>query len=312
MTFRLRGKNFFLTYPNLPEDVIDVHGILASLWELQPDYLIVARELHKDGTPHYHALFGSLSMRNINNARYFDIGEHHGNYVGARNAQHVCNYITKDNVYYCRGPVPYTPKTKKPSALHTVIQSSSPTALEDAIARGEIPVRGYKRLREDINAWQLNRDRLVQSLDLLNMRFNSCTIGTTLSFRFLNKFKSPKLYIWGPPNTGKTTLLEQYNHKYVFHAPDNNDWGMFDPSFHKIVIFDEFHGQVPLTVLLKFMQGTPTQLNTKGGSIYCNKNLPMVFLSNVPPESCYRQSDAFLARLRVFHFDTWQHIDNIN
>lgn len=268
-------------------------------------HICVARELHRDGSDHYHAIISLPDHIDIRDPTYFDLEGHHGNYQGVRNYTNVLNYVRKAGEFLESGQTPYASKSQDSD----ILSAEDPIgALTDAIQSSSIRLRGYKRLREDLLT-ALSDITHRRRFPYIERRFNSCTIGQCLTFTFSSRFKSPKLYIWGPPNTGKTSLLDQYNPAYLYHAPDNNDWTGLNCNYHKMIIFDEFHGQHPLSTLLKMMQGSHTRINTKGGSYDYNVNMPIIFLSNVAPTSCYKHPEAFLARLKVFKFISFQTID---
>lgn len=305
MAFRLRAKNIFLTYPKANDIQQD---LLLNFLQRDASYVIVARESHQDGTLHYHCGLQYNDILNITRADHFDFAGHHPNVQGSRNWRATTRYIRKYNDFIEWG----TDSTTSPQTdLITLAKSGTPatTAIQQYLESKSTSIRGYRSLLTDYRLFSTDYHRSQQQPNELRNRFNACTVGNCVTFTFSTKFKSPKLYIWGPPNTGKTSLLTQYDERFIFNAPDNNDWTGFDPQFHKLIVFDEFHGQVPLSTLLKFMQGSKTRLNTKGGSIDCDKNLPMIFLSNIHAQRAYTHSDAFLARLRVHYMYAYHKIE---
>lgn len=297
-----------MTYPQfLGDDISD--GLLDFLYTRFSDtiFCIVAREAHKDGSPHYHCLLSTSDHHHVRDSSFFDFAGRHGNYQGCRNTKRTYQYCTKAGSFKERGQQHFlnTSETRE-EFLQRIIADPNPTASFNSATRaGQIPIRGYKRLRDDFFAVLGIRNTPTVE-PMLNVRFNACTIGTQLTYLFKSTFKYKQLYIWGPPNTGKTSLLQQYDQRYIFHAPNNNDWQGLDENFHKMIVFDEFHGQIPLSIILQLLQGTRVRLNTKGGSVDISKNLPKIFLSNVSPKNCYKHSDAFMTRLTVFYFHSFQ------
>jgi len=305
VAFRLRAKQIFLTYPQA--DGFNRDDLLDHL-RREACYVIVARELHADGGVHYHAGIQYPTVHNITDSRCFDFREQHPNIQGVRNWTATTNYIRK-----CGDFAEYGTDTSYKSTTtlreDAISGTKATEALNKYLESKPGAIRGYRSLLADYNQFQHDFQHRSLTPDESKNRFNACTIGKCLTFTFSTKFKSPKLYIWGPPNVGKTTLLQQYDSRFIFHAPDNNDWSGFNDSFYKLIVFDEFHGQVPLSTLLKLMQGSPTRLNTKGGSIDCTKNMPMIFLSNIHACRSYQHSDAFIARLKIFHMYAFHEIE---
>lgn len=97
MTFQFNAKNIFLTYPQcqVPKETLLEH--LTCL--LPGAQVVVAQELHEDGTPHLHALVKCTTAFRTRNKRYFDFSDHHPNIQGARNVGDVHNYVTKSGNY---------------------------------------------------------------------------------------------------------------------------------------------------------------------------------------------------------------------
>ncbi len=50
----LRGKTMFLTFAQCDQDPKETLDKIVSMWNVE--YVVVAGELHKDGTPHLHAV----------------------------------------------------------------------------------------------------------------------------------------------------------------------------------------------------------------------------------------------------------------
>lgn len=302
-TFRLRAKQIFLTYPQI-KDATTVDNIINYLREQPTQYAICARELHQDGGLHLHCALLYPECLHISRADYFDNSGQHPNMQGVRNWRATVAYITKGGDWVDWGT---NPGKKLTTSLieHAAKDTPAHEAIREYLESKSASTRGYRSLIADYCAFRDDYRRRILEPDPNFSRFNACTIGTAITFRFKSEFKSPKLFIHGPPNVGKTTLLNQWDQRFIFNAPDNNDWSGFDSTFHRIIIFDEFHGQVQLSTLLKLMQGSITRLNTKGGSVDCIKNLPMLFLSNIHPKNCYRHSDAFIARLTIYYMPTF-------
>jgi len=303
--FRLRAKQIFLTYPQA--DGVDANSLLDFLRQ-QADYVILARERHRDGAIHYHAGILYPQHQNINDANRYDYSGKHPNIQGCRNWRATTAYIRKCGDFLEYGA---DPSNKDQTTLRqdAITGTTATEAIDKYMESRSGSIRGYRSLIADYRQYQSDIQHRSLIPEIGKDRFNACTIGNCITFTFSSKFKSPKLYIWGPPNVGKTSLLNQYDSRFIYNAPDNNDWSGFNDSFHKLIVFDEFHGQMPLSTLLKLMQGSHTRLNTKGGSIDCTHNMPMIFLSNVHPSRAYTNHEAFIARLRIFHMYAFHEVE---
>lgn len=120
------------------------------------------------------------------------------------------------------------------------------------------------------------------------------------------QFKQKQLYLWGPANLGKTSLVRTLaTCLATYHAPmEENFFDLYDEETHQLVCFDEFKGQHPLTFMNAFLQGDTMSLRKKGSQYLKTKNLPTIILSNYSPRDAYskvseEKLDTFLVRLEV-------------
>lgn len=103
--FTLRARQFFLTYPqcDVSKDVA-----LASLLHLLSaplvEWIVIAKEKHKDGNPHLHVALKMKDRTTISGQAYFDLGNHHGSYEVMRNILKSFQYLSKaDPEPLCHG-----------------------------------------------------------------------------------------------------------------------------------------------------------------------------------------------------------------
>ena len=66
--------------------------------------IVVARELHEDGTPHLHAYVMLNAEFNCTASSYWDLQGWHGNYQHAKSWCKVLAYIKKDQDYLQERP----------------------------------------------------------------------------------------------------------------------------------------------------------------------------------------------------------------
>ena len=102
---------FFLTYPRVDDKDITLRGMftwMLKLFDLIDNappvrVLIVCREEHADGTPHYHVFVQFIGRLVVNDANAFDYSfndvEYHCNIQAARSARAVVKYLLKGGVY---------------------------------------------------------------------------------------------------------------------------------------------------------------------------------------------------------------------
>lgn len=114
----------------------------------------------------------------------------------------------------------------------------------------------------------------------------------------------------GPPNTGKSTWVRcNYNTDEVYYLdPPHTWWSGYRPRRHKIVVFDEFAGQVSPTMLNRLSDTGPVSVNPK-----CTEMIPflateLIVISNISPLDWWNNTrvpiESLLRRIdRVIFFE---------
>jgi len=110
----------------------------------------------------------------------------------------------------------------------------------------------------------------------------------------IRPMKQKQLWIYGPSNTGKTTLREDlskwFNSYHV--AIEGGQWWSGFSEESQIAFFEEFNGYKTMTQLKHFLDGSTMSIPIKGERIPLLKkrNIPCIILSNHSPEEVYRKS----------------------
>ena len=114
--FRICSRSWFLTYPKCS---LGKEEALALLKAKRPAKgIVVARELHEDGTPHLHAYVMLNAEFNCTASSYWDLQGWHGNYQHAKSWCKVLAYIKKDQDYLQGGDLDVEHKARAREA-HT-------------------------------------------------------------------------------------------------------------------------------------------------------------------------------------------------
>ena len=97
-------------------------------------------------------------------------------------------------------------------------------------------------------------------------------------------FKSKQLLLVGRPNTGKTSLVNLIQQFLsVYHLDVSNWFPNYRDGVYRLLFWDQFKlkGGMSHTDLLKFLQGSPMDLQYKGGSSLRMDNQLIIMTSNM-------------------------------
>jgi len=148
--------------------------------------------------------------------------------------------------------------------------------------------------------------------DLTGLTDSDLQIGTWLTenIKKHRMFKAPQLFIHGPRNYGKTTLIEYLEKSLsIYHVSLTEDFYDGFDNDYDLVVIDEFKGQKTIQWMNEFLQGSPMRLRVKGSQYMKEKNVPVIILSNFPLYSCYPKAhldnrlDTLECRLLIVELD---------
>jgi len=105
-------------------------------------------------------------------------------------------------------------------------------------------------------------------------------------------FKAKQLFIYGPPNVGKTTLLSKLGtYLRIYEMPLHEDfYDLYDDDNFDLVFLDEFKGQKSIGFLNQWSQGYgKLSIKKKGSQGLKMTNLPFIICSNYSIDQCYKE-----------------------
>lgn len=107
-------------------------------------------------------------------------------------------------------------------------------------------------------------------------------LNQILIYGFQRPFKSKQLLLVGPPNIGKTTLNRVLSEYLSTYEVGLTKWfPSYKDNVYKFFSWNEFSlDLMPYTRLLKFLEGTYINLETKGGSVLKCNNQSIIMNSN--------------------------------
>lgn len=329
-TFRLQCKSIFITFPQCEtEPQIALERIKASD-KTKHCKAVIAQENHQDGNKHLHLYLEFPKSFNIRDSKYFDfICAKHGNLQKVKCKEAVLAYVTKENRWISHEiDVPgilqawkikgeKKRKRENQTKSHKIYEYlKNGSSYQDLLKNDELGSflvlhsAKVQKIAHEFRMMQEKEKREQEKPKYLHFIMNDMEYDMLANL----PFKSKQFWIWGPPNTGKSTFIRKLEESGLngFQIPTNGDFARWDDSQWDFAYIDEFKGQLTIQFLNEFLQGSKMYLSGKyviGGAMK-NKNVPVFILSNYTPEEVYhkktsRDLEPLLTRLRVIELKSF-------
>ncbi|ALE29600.1 replication associated protein, partial [Lake Sarah-associated circular virus-8] len=294
--FSLQAKRFFLTFPQCP---MDKHQVLLWLTGAHEAHqAIVAEEQHEDGSPHLHIYLTYEKAKRISHADYFDLGNpenpeqvFHPNIQTVKNMKECVKYITKTDKEPAQHNINYRDIIAGKSSKFAVIAASVMDGKSLLEINDSDPgfVLQHKRKLEEYQAWivmKKPRNDLAAwypvPVPAFGPEYQLATWLNANLFAQPRRIKASQLYLFSPPNCGKTTLITWLSRFCrIYYMPLLEDfYDFYDDDSYDLVVIDEFKGQKQIQFLNQWLDGQPCTVRIKGGQRLKTRNLPCIILSN--------------------------------
>lgn len=295
--FRMDAKQFILTFPQCDVKKEVAVERLQQKWKEELKGYIVCEEAHKDGTPHLHVFLLFHRRKDVRRTDFFDfIGGKHGSYEVARSVRGSVEYVTKGGNYIVEGLDVEAIKKKRAQKNETyakMLLDGKSVSEINQIDPGYVMIN--KRKLEDYQTWVECESEKKRKVEWIPPKIDGLTDANfkiaewiLKNIRQPRQFKSPQLYIHGPKNLGKTSLVEWLEKSLsVYHMPMGEEFYDLYSDDYDLVVMDEFKGQKTIQWLNLFLQGSPLNIRKKGCQSMKRKNLPCIILSNYSLSEIY-------------------------
>lgn len=260
---RLKAKGWFLTYPKCPllkEEALQILDRRFAITEY-----VICEEQHKDGSPHLHA-FIKLADRVYFKSDRFDLDGYHGEYQIAKSFKAVVRYVIKGKNYITN------------MDIDSYLKKKGKLTKEDLLVDVDTVLDAKK----------------INPLQVANWYRNSCVYKMLQRKPMPDEFPEKRRHLWiyGPSNTGKTTMLraqmKEKGEDNFFQIPTNNDWIGYNDQYY--LYMDEFKGQLSVQQLNRICDGG-AKMNVKGGTVQIRWDCQVIILSNYSIRDCYDKID---------------------
>lgn len=333
--FRVQAKKLFLTYPQCSTSKEQIQENLAEMQLPHLEWSLIAEEKHKSGVPHIHIGLGFSEkihysgekghklLRSLVKSDLLPMGKP-GNFVAMRSFLASMGYLIKEGNYLARGIDPQEVLNGKKKDSEFKLAITEMVAGKSAAQIMEEYPATYALRRKNILDFQFDlemskkcrpstrpllkislKDPLDRSgcVDALVTWLNENVIEGKRSNRL---FKQGQLWLWGPSNIGKSTMLNNLMEGLrCYHIPSKDFYCEWDDKAYDIAVLDEYTGCKTIGWLNQWLEGAKLPLDQKHKPNYIKKfNIPTIICSNLSPVQCYSkvaevQHQALQNRLQV-------------
>lgn len=296
MPFQFNSKNVFLTYPQCPVSINDLLQFFRTFPNLV--YCTVSRELHKDGTPHAHALLSFSKPFRTRSENAFNFQNYHPNMQSAKSKLATRRYVQKDGDFLEHGEWVETTSQKSVSD-NDVREKLKLPLLDFLIWASTNRVQYADKLWSLANTPEVNSikddDQIEGSIDL---RFQKLVMRSNWNIL-------KPVVVVGASGIGKTTWAKrcvQVNNLcpclFVSHADTLKE---FKAGYHKSIIFDDVSfTHMPITTQIAICDmENPRQVHCRHRKADIPAGVFKIFTCNDPPLDL--EHPAIARRVEVIH-----------
>lgn len=284
------------------------------------EHLGVVRQVHKDGTFHLHVYVQYLRRRTLS-PLHFDYLPKHPNVQVIRGLREVLDYLVKEDTkpLYTKGFNPRYEVDKRrierePFALLSEAMQGDPlnfkpwqwiedNNLQVAASKGNWPkalsqlkkrqqVLANRLLQARVGIKQITRQLIEVTLSPQELSLYDSWEGYQIIVDHLNQvplygFQRPhklkNLLLVGRPNIGKTVLAREIRKWVAVYSFGVDNWfPHYENRIYPMILWNQFYLRaMPYGQLLNVLQGQPTDLPYKGGSILKRDNQLIYITSNM-------------------------------
>lgn len=294
------------------------------------EHVVVCQENHKTGDKHLHALVKLKDKVNFKDPRWADhFTGKHGRYEGVRSHAKTLKYVVKEGNFVHFGIteeeihkiIDGGLSVKWANAWKMLKEGKSIAEICDLQPQLYVPYIQKLRVAQ-LEACNLG-DLTVKTMHMNSQTTKAMQVAGWVQLWFEddcklkgNPLRTKQLWLYGGHGVGKSTFSAALQERVRTFLPEpfEDFYDGFSSTFD-LIIYDEFIGKTPVTRMNTLADGHRTKLRQKGSQVIKARNIPVLVLSNYPPEELYpddRSRAAMVSRFTVVHVEHYNDLPTFN
>lgn len=298
--FQINSSILFLTYPRCDHAKEDLFQFFLGYLKPKALEVVVAREQHKDGCNHLHAVVKWDEAYRTRNPNEFDFRGAHCNVQPARSYKNVLKYCTKEDNFIANFDIASLLILKKPEKERLGARILAGEDVIEIIKENPKFLFGYTKLKTDIEEYKKDSEEIPDlPAELPNPWGKNMQVDTDIK----------RCHYWvysKEPNRGKTTA-------FILPLLESFKACLYDPrsTYHtiqtrtKMVLMDELvERAIPFNVLNKMCDGTFEYKVIYKGDLRLLEKPLIVICSNFSIDEVFKSNSKYIhARFNEINVD---------
>lgn len=278
MQFKFQSKYAALTYPQCHADFDELYNFLLSLPNVQT--VLLGREQHQDGNPHYHAALKYSRKPCIRDQRHWDFNQYHPNIQKPRDWTAWQEYCKKDGSFKTNQD-----SIQEEGEIYTLAKTLTEQQFFETCLKTKVPFQYAK------HAWDL-----AHRMDRPTIPIEFEPVGTIdARLHFIQSDARRSTIIIGPSGIGKTTYAKMKSLKPSLFVTHIDDLKFMQKDIKSIIFDDMTFKHLPLQAQIHLVdRDEDRSIHVRYGTVQIPKGIQKWFTCNEEP---FEEHDAINRRI---------------